>query len=302
MAKPEVTPTLLGATAAAVSAGLLASRVSGRTARSVLWAGAGLGLAVAGNEAAGRPVPFLRWSFLRMMLGMRHLTREWQVGDGREEAVAEYVARNARRDDLDDVIRAIDEFCQRRRFLMNVGPEKGEILDEVVRRAQPGQLLELGTYCGYGALRLARAAPRARVITVELMPANAAIARRIHKHAGVGDRVEVVVGSVGDGGATLDRLRTVHGLTEGSLDLVFLDHDKDAYLPDLQRIEAEGWLRPGSVVVADNVRFPGAPEYRAFMRERQGHGWQTREHQTHVEYQAMLKDLVLESTYVGPQP
>jgi catechol O-methyltransferase len=43
---------------------------------------------------------------------------------------------------------------------------------------------------------------------------------------------------------------------------VFIDHDKDAYLPDLQRIGAEGWLHPGSVVVADNVRFPGAPAYR----------------------------------------
>ena len=43
-------------------------------------------------ELGGRRLPFLRWSFLRMMLGMKKLTTEWQVGDGREEALGEYVA------------------------------------------------------------------------------------------------------------------------------------------------------------------------------------------------------------------
>jgi catechol O-methyltransferase len=80
---------------------------------------------------------------------------------------------------------------------------------------------------------------------------------------------------------------------------VFLDHDKDAYLPDLQRILAEGWLHPGSVVVADNVLFPGAPAYRSYMREHDGTVWSTIEHRAHVEYQSLLRDLVLESEYVG---
>ena len=51
---------------------------------------------------------------------------------------------------------------------------------------------------------------------------------------------------------------------------MFIDHDKDAYLPDLERILDRGWLHPGSVVVADNIRFPGAPEYRAFMQAEEG--------------------------------
>lgn len=301
MSKPQVTPTVLSATAAATSAGLLARRVRGR-ARGALWAGAGVGLLIAAHEAAGRPVPFLRWSVLRMVLGMPHLLREWQVGDGREEALADHITQHARKGDIDDVIRVIDEFCHRQSYLMNVGDEKGEILDAAVRRANPKRVLELGTYCGYGSLRLARAAPEARVYTVELMAANATIARRIHDHAGVSDRVEVVVGSIADGGATLQCLRSLHGFSDGSLDLLFLDHDKNAYLPDLQRIEVEGWLRPGSVVVADNVRFPGAPEYRAFIREQEGRSWRTTEHETHVEYQSMLKDLMLESTYLGAQP
>ena len=47
----------------------------------------------------------------------------------------------------------------------------------------------------------------ARLYTVELSPDNAQIARRIWDHAGVGDRVTVVVGHLGDGGSTLDQLR-----------------------------------------------------------------------------------------------
>jgi len=71
------------------------------------------------------------------------------------------------------------------------------------------------------------------------------------------------------------------------------------YLPDLERILAAGWLHAGSVVMADNVRFPGAPEYQAYMTAQEGKRWSTRAHQTHVEYQTFIKDVVLESTLIG---
>ena len=37
----------------------------------------------------------------------------------------------------------------------------------------------------------------------------------------------------------------------------------------------------------------------AYMKEQQGKRWQTIEHETHVEYQTLLKDLVLESEFLG---
>lgn len=268
--------------------------------RPVIWAvvaGAG---AIAANEALGRPVPFLRWSFLRMLLGMKKLATDWQVGDGREEEVAAYVLGRAPRGDLDAAIRAIDEFAYREKFLINVGDEKGRILDAAVTRVAPMRVLELGTYVGYSALRMARRLPEGgRVYSVEFSPANASIARRIIEHAGASDRVTVVVGTLGDGGATMQVLAAEHGFAPGSVDLVFVDHDKRAYLPDLQRILGAGWLREGSVVVADNVRMPGAPEYKAYMAREQGRTWDTREHETHVEYQSVLSDLVLESTLLA---
>ena len=69
---------------------------------------------------------------------------------------------------------------------------------------------------------------------------------------------------------------------------------------DLHRILREGWPRAGAVVVADNIRFPGAPDYLAYMRAQEGKTWRSVEHETHVEYQSVIKDMVLVSTYLGP--
>jgi catechol O-methyltransferase len=266
----------------------------------LLWLAASIGAAITVNELVGRPVPFLRWSVLTMMLRGRHLLREWQVGDGRETVLEKYVVARARPGDVDDAIRVIDHFCRHVSFLINVGDEKGKILDKAVERTQPRLLLELGTYCGYSALRMARVMPReARLYSVEFNTANAVIARRILAHAGVDDRVTVLVGTLGDGGETIRALRRQCNFTPGSLDLVFLDHDKKAYLSDLELILAERWLHPGSVVVADNILVPGAPAYRAHMRDNDGTLWHTTEHRTHVEYQSVIKDVVLESDYLS---
>jgi catechol O-methyltransferase len=152
-----------------------------------------------------RKIPFLRWSFWRLVFGVRHLTTQWQVGDGREARLAEYVLARARHRDAADVIRVIDEFGYNQSILINVGDEKGRILDAAMAKGRPARVLELGTYCGYSALRMAVAAPSAQIVSIEFNAANAEIARRILDHAGVGTRVTIVVGTLGDGGKTFAR-------------------------------------------------------------------------------------------------
>src|SRR5262249_24457021 len=196
--------------------------------------------------------------------------------------------------------RIIDEYCYNQSFLINVGDQKGRILDAAVANARPARVLELGTYCGYSALRMAVASPTAQIVSIEFNAANAEIARRILDHAGVSGRVRVVVGTLGDSGRTVDALLNAHGFGAGSGDLGFIDHGKKAYPADLQLILEQGWLRPGALVVADNIKFPGAPDYRAYMLENEGKRWRTIEHETHVEYQSVIKDLVLVSEYLAP--
>lgn len=241
----------------------------------------------------------LRWSFWRMVAGQHNLPVTGQIGDGREAALTDFVLDQARPGDIDDVLATIDRFAYTKSFLVNVGDEKGILLDTAVRRCDPALALELGTYCGYSALRIARAAPRARVVSVELAPANAANARRIWSHAGVADRISCVVGTLGDGGHTLDILADEHKLGTAALDFLFIDHDKSAYLSDLAAVLDRGWLRRGAVVVADNIRVPGVPDYRAYLRDRQGIDWDSTEHHTHGEYQRLMPDIVLESRYLG---
>ncbi len=207
-----------------------------------------------------RRLPFLRSSFWRLAMGLPRFARTGQIGDGREEACAAYVEANARRGDVDDVLATIDTFATEKSMLVNVGDEKGELLDAAVRRANPKRVLELGTYCGYSALRIARAAPDAEVFSVELSSGNAEVAQRIWAHAGVDDRITCVVGTLGDGGQTLDALSNGHGFGAGSVDLLFIDHEKSVYLSDLQTILDRGWLHKGAVAVADNVRLSRRPE------------------------------------------
>jgi len=266
----------------------------------LLWLVAVPAAAVAVNELLGKPVPFLRWSFLRMLVGMPRLLKEWQVGDGREQRVVDYVLERARPGDVDDAVRVIDEFGWQKSLLINVGDKKGPILDAAVRAARPKLVLEVGAYIGYSALRMSRClAEGGRLCSVEFNPSNADLARRIVSHAGADGKIAVLVGTLGDGGATADRLAREHGFGPGALDLVFLDHDKEAYLSDLQLILERGWLHRGSVVVADNVKFPGAPAYRAYMQAQEGKLWRTVEHAAPIEYQSMIQDLVLVSEYLA---
>ena len=194
-----------------------------------------------------RRIPLLRWSVWRMAAGVRNINTTGQVGDGREAAAVDYVLHNARAGDIDDVLATIDKFAYEKSILINVGDEKGQLLDAAVRRANPALALELGTYCGYGALRIARAAPNAKVYSVELAEANAANARQIWAHAGVADRVTCVVGTIGDAGRT--KVPPVHAPAAGQA----VEHSR---AHGASRIPVTG-PRPGA-----RVRLPGLATVR----------------------------------------
>ena len=178
-------------------------------------------------------VPFLRWSFWRLAIGARNITKTGQIGDGREAAAADYVVANARQGDIDDVIAKVDEFAYEKSILINVGDEKGELLDAAVRRANPGLALELGTYCGYGSLRIARAArPRWSPSSCRLPTPKWRGAFGRMPASTTGSPVWSARSATAAGHSTRWPTSTVRR----KLDLLFIDHDKGAYLPDLQSI------------------------------------------------------------------
>ncbi len=67
---------------------------------------------------------------------------------------------------------------------------EGLILDSVLTEVNPSTALELGTYCGYSTVRIARLlSPGSKLITLEFNPAFAAVARQIIAYAGLQDKV-----------------------------------------------------------------------------------------------------------------
>ncbi len=128
--------------------------------------------------------------------------------------------------------------------LIGVPPALGKLLGILARAAGARRVLEIGTLGGYSAIWLARAlAPGGRIISLEVDPRHAAVARANLERAGVGDLVEVRVGRA------LDLLPQLP--PEEPFDLVFIDADKVSYLAYLEW--ATLLARPGGLIVADNV-------------------------------------------------
>jgi predicted O-methyltransferase YrrM len=132
-----------------------------------------------------------------------------------------------------------------------VSPTQGRLLHLFARMIGARRVLEIGTLGGYSAIWLARALPAdGRLITLEISPAHAAVARENLARAGVTDKVEVRVGDAHEGLASL--------IAEGGapFDLVFVDADKKSCPAYLRA--ARALVRKGSLVIVDNVVRHGA--------------------------------------------
>lgn len=207
----------------------------------------------------------------------------------REQAALDYVLRNATKGSSQSVLDTLDAFAQQRRWLQNVGPKKGAILLQVLRDANARCVLEIGSYCGYSATLIGAhlAGCGGHLTAIEISRRNIEVAHRVVEHAGLDAVVTFRRGT----------LESELGHLNGPFDVVFLDHWKDVYLPDLQRLEASGLLRPGTVIVADNVGFFDVPDYLNHVR---GCGrYSSRFERASVEYQDALEDGVEVSVFNG---
>jgi predicted O-methyltransferase YrrM len=131
---------------------------------------------------------------------------------------------------------------------IEVGQDEGRFLGVIAAAVGARRALEIGTLAGYSGIWIARALPASgQLITLELDPERAALARRHFEQAGVGDKVTVM------SGRALDVLPT---LADGEpFDLTFIDADKDAY-PDYLEW-AIRLSRPGAAILAHNVFYSG---------------------------------------------
>lgn len=134
---------------------------------------------------------------------------------------------------------------------INVAPNQGRLLQLFARMAGAKRILEVGTLGGYSTIWLARALPAdGRLVTLELDPKHAAVARENFERAGLAERIDLHVGAAADTLARLVAERTA------PFDFIFIDADK-AGIPNYFE-QSLKLSRPGTVIVVDNVVRKGA--------------------------------------------
>ncbi|MEV8097662.1 O-methyltransferase [Kitasatospora sp. NPDC085879] len=127
-----------------------------------------------------------------------------------------------------------------------VSAPQGKQLQLLAETLGARRILEVGTLGGYSAIWMARALPAdGRLVTLEIDPVHADVARGNLKHAGFAEIAEVRLGPAAD---SLQQLAD-----EGAdpFDLVFIDADKPGnpvYFAWALRL-----TRPGSLIVVDNT-------------------------------------------------
>jgi predicted O-methyltransferase YrrM len=135
---------------------------------------------------------------------------------------------------------------------MQIAPDQGQLMALLARLVGARRCLEIGTFTGYSALAVALALPAdGRIIACDVNPETTAVARRYWREAGVADKIEL---KLAPALATLDALLAER--QEERFDFAFIDADKenyDGYYERLLRL-----LRPGGLIVIDNVLWSGA--------------------------------------------
>jgi predicted O-methyltransferase YrrM len=129
---------------------------------------------------------------------------------------------------------------------INVAPNQGKLLTLLATIQGAHRILEIGTLGGYSTIWLARALPdNGSLISLELEPHHADVARKNLERAGLASRVEI---RVGPAPASMRQL-----IDEGvePFDFIFIDANKEGY-PEYLELSLP-LSRPGTVIVADNV-------------------------------------------------
>ena len=134
---------------------------------------------------------------------------------------------------------------------IDVSAAQGKLLSLLVRIRGAKKVLEIGTLGGYSTIWMARGLPAGgRIVTLELDPHHAEVARSNFERAGVSDKVDLRIGPA------LKSLAALESENAGPFDLVFIDADKPNnpnYLSWAMKL-----ARSGTVIVCDNVIRDGA--------------------------------------------
>jgi predicted O-methyltransferase YrrM len=145
----------------------------------------------------------------------------------------------------DPVLRELEQVGKEQKLPL-IDAEVGALLRVLATTIGAARILEIGTAIGYSGIWLAGALPpHGMLLTMEVKPERAQVARDNFARAGLGERASVIVGDA----------QRMLAKVSGPFDLIFQDGDKPQYLTQLERLIE--LLRPGGLLVTDNVLWDG---------------------------------------------
>jgi len=137
--------------------------------------------------------------------------------------------------------------------MMQIAPEQGQFMALLVRLMKAERIIEIGVFTGYSTLCMAQALPDGgRIIACDIDAKSTRTARQYWEKAKVADRIDL---RLQPAISTLDEL--LAGGRKGWFDFAFLDAEKTEYADYYERVLE--LLRPGGLVVIDNVLWSGRP-------------------------------------------
>ncbi len=165
----------------------------------------------------------------------------------KKDQIIQYCQNHSHQDGplFQKIIRTTLEKTENPRMLS--GPEVGAFLQVLARFGNAARILEIGTFTGYAALKLAEVLPAHGIIdTCEADETHARIARSFFEESGLAEKIRLHEGPARE---------TVLSFPDGCFDLIFVDADKTSY-PEYTRIGFQK-LRTGGIMVLDNMLWSG---------------------------------------------
>ena len=182
---------------------------------------------------------------------------------------------------ISDLLKKL-EYIAKRDQLPSIGPIKGKIVSDIIKKHKPRTILEIGTLHGYSAILMADLlSDDGKLITIEIDKNLADIARKNIAKAGLSNKIDVISGNA---------LEVIPTLSGYKFDLIFLDAAKSEYLQYLRLLEEKHLMKKDSVVVADNVILyeNEMKDYLEYVRSSDRYRSQTTE--TTLEFNKNVKD------------
>lgn len=133
---------------------------------------------------------------------------------------------------------------------MQISPNQGVFMYQLVKLTLAKRILEIGSFTGYSAFCMALALPDdGRLVSCDIDPETASIAKRYYEGGGILPKIDQRIAPALD---TLDALKAEKQV----FDLIFIDADKPNYVAYYEKSLA--LLRPNGLLLADNVLWGGS--------------------------------------------